>query len=99
MVRGHELRTTILRDHCPEPVRNPQSQMNPVLDSHFSDIRSLIQTVLFSILLSSVTLAEGTRLWQQSKYDEFEKGTAHGLAINSDGGLFLAPAVTPLYTT
>ena len=38
-------------------------------------------------------------LWQQSKYDEFEKGTARGVAINSDGSLSLAPAFTPFYTS
>ena len=44
-------------------------------------------------------LAEGTRTWQQTKYDEFEKGTAHGVAINSDGSLSLAPSFNALYTS
>ena len=43
--------------------------------------------------------AESTRIWQQTKYDEFEKGTAHGVAINSDGSLSLAPSFNPLYTS
>ena len=51
----------------------------------------LSRVVLSCLLLLATGLAEGTRLWQQSKYDEFEKGTAHGVAINSDGGLSLAP--------
>jgi hypothetical protein len=35
--------------------------------------------------------AEHTRFWRQSRYDEFEKGTAHGVAMRSDGKLLLAP--------
>ncbi len=52
-----------------------------------------------SLLLVAIGLAEGTRTWQQSKYDEFEKGTARGVAINSDGSLSLAPAFNTLYTS
>ena len=37
-------------------------------------------------------LLQSTRTWVQTKYDEYEKGTAHGVAINSDGSLTLAPA-------
>ncbi len=56
--------------------------------------------VLFSCLLMVAMIqAEGTRTWQQTKYDEFEKGTAQGVAINSDGGLSLAPSFKALYTT
>jgi hypothetical protein len=51
------------------------------------------------LLLVATGLAQGTRTWQQSKYDEFEKGTARGVAINSDGSLSLAPAFTTLYTS
>ncbi|MGB6431397.1 MAG: hypothetical protein WBF06_12495 [Candidatus Acidiferrales bacterium] len=35
--------------------------------------------------------AEHTRFWRQSRYDEFEKGEAHGVAMRSDGKLELAP--------
>jgi WD40 repeat protein len=51
------------------------------------------------LMLSGIGAAEGTRLWQQTKYDEFEKGTARSVAINSDGSLSLAPAFTALYTS
>jgi hypothetical protein len=51
------------------------------------------------LLLVAIGLAQGTRTWQQSKYDEFEKGTARGIAINSDGSLSLAPAFSTLYTS
>jgi len=42
------------------------------------------------------TLAEHTRFWRQSRYEEFEKGTAKGVAIRNDGRLFLAPKFSPL---
>jgi len=58
-----------------------------------------LRVLLFCLLLAATGLAEGTRIWQQSKYDEFEKGTAHGVAISSDGSLSLAPAFTALYTS
>jgi sugar lactone lactonase YvrE len=55
---------------------------------------------LIFLLLSSVfALAEGTRTWEQSRFEEFEKGTARGVAIRSDGALELAPALKPLSTT
>ena len=60
---------------------------------------SLLRLSLSCLLLTCLATAEGTRTWQQSKYDEFEKGTAHGIAINSDGGLSLAPAFTAVYTS
>ena len=43
-------------------------------------------------LFTALVLAEGTRTWEQSKYEDFQKGTAHGVAISSDGTLELAPA-------
>src|SRR5215472_5654359 len=58
-----------------------------------------LRVLLFCPLLMATGLAEGTRIWQQSKYDEFEKGTSHGVAISSDGSLSLAPAFTALYTS
>jgi len=39
----------------------------------------------------SPSFAEHTRRWRQSTYDEFLKGTAHGVAVRSDGRLELAP--------
>jgi sugar lactone lactonase YvrE len=55
--------------------------------------------VLCCLLLASIAHTAGTRQWTQSKYEEFEKGTAKGVAINSEGSLSLAPAFTSLYTT
>jgi hypothetical protein len=45
----------------------------------------------FLVLTSVSALAEGTRTWEQSKYEDFLKGTAHGVAISSGGTLELAP--------
>jgi len=51
------------------------------------------------LLLTGLIFAEGTRTWEQSKFDDLEKGTANGVAIRSTGGLELAPSFKPLYTT
>ena len=56
--------------------------------------------VIFPVLvLLSFLFAEGTRTWEQSKFDELIKGTAKGVAVRSTGGLELAPAFTALSTT
>src|SRR4029077_9481488 len=39
--------------------------------------------------------AEHTRAWRQSDSSEFEKGTAKGVAIRSDGKLMPAPKFMP----
>jgi hypothetical protein len=49
--------------------------------------------------LVSLAFTEGTRAWEQSKFDELTKGTATGVAIRSTGGLELAPTFKSLYTT
>src|SRR5581483_3128516 len=59
----------------------------------------LFRLAFFGLLLSSVAFAESTRTWVQTTYDDYEKGTAHGVAINSDGRLTLAPEFKDLYTT
>jgi hypothetical protein len=52
---------------------------------------------IFSLV--SPAFAEGTRTWEQSKFDELTKGTATGVAIRSSGGLELAPTFKSLYAT
>ena len=55
---------------------------------------------IFSILLlPSFAFAEGTRTWEQSKFEDLIKGTTKGVAVRSTGGLELAPAFTALSTT
>jgi hypothetical protein len=59
----------------------------------------LFRLAFFGLLLSSLAVAQSTRTWVQTNYDDYEKGTAHGVAINSDGRLTLAPEFKDLYTT
>src|SRR5271157_2407026 len=58
-----------------------------------------LRVLLVCLLMIAVGRADGTRTWQQTKYDEFEKGTARGVAINSDGSLSLAPSFGVLFTS
>ena len=58
--------------------------------------RALSFSLLLCFLTSLPLLAEHTRRWRQSTYDEFLKGTAHGVAVRSDGRLELAPKFTLL---
>src|SRR5579864_5876511 len=51
------------------------------------------------LLLLSPAFAEGTRTWEQSKFEDLIKGTTKGVAVRSAGGLELAPAFTALSTT
>src|SRR6266436_1348863 len=50
---------------------------------------------LFAICAGMAT-AEHTRRWRQSSYEDFLKGTTHGIAVRSDGRLELAPKFTQL---
>jgi uncharacterized membrane protein YgcG len=63
----------------------------------------LSTTFFFSILGGSVLapsgFAQGTRSWEQSKFEDLTKGTATGVAIRSVGGLEPAPAFKTLYAT
>jgi WD40 repeat protein len=52
--------------------------------------RVIVPCVLLGIAATSL-LAEHTRRWRQSTYDEFQKGKAQGVAVRSDGHLELAP--------
>jgi hypothetical protein len=54
---------------------------------------------LFTFAFSVMALAEGTRTWEQSKFEELTKGTTNGIALRSEGGLELAPAFKALATT
>ncbi len=55
--------------------------------------------VCSAVLLSSFVIAQGTRTWEQSKFEDLSKGTASGVALRSTGGLELAPAFRTLSTT
>jgi sugar lactone lactonase YvrE len=53
----------------------------------------------FAVSTTILVFAEGTRTWEQNKYDDFAKGTSHGVAISSNGFLQLAPAFNLVATT
>ena len=56
--------------------------------------------ILLSIFILSVaSLAQGTKTWEQSSFDDFEKGTGKGVAIRSNGALELAPAFKPRWSS
>jgi hypothetical protein len=54
---------------------------------------------VFAIFATSAAVADGTRTWEQSKFEDLIKGTATGVAVRSNGGLELAPSFKLLYTT
>jgi len=55
--------------------------------------RRLILTCLLAmgLIAPALVYAEHTHFWRQSDYSDFEKGTAKGVAIRSDGMLIPAP--------
>jgi len=50
-------------------------------------------------LTAPAALAQGTHLWTQSRFEEFEKGTPQGVAIGSDGTLREGSALKEWLTT
>ena len=62
-------------------------------------LRNLFIFSSLVVLAAGTVLGEGTRTWEQSKFDELSKGTAKGVAILSKGGLELAPSFKSLTTT
>jgi len=63
-------------------------------------LSALLSALIFSTFtLSTLAFAEGTRTWEQSKFEELIKGTPKGVALRSEGGLELAPAFKTIITT
>src|ERR1700675_1066642 len=60
---------------------------------------ALSTLLLSAFAFSAIALAEGTRTWEQSTFDELLKGTPKGVALRSEGGLELAPAFKEIATT
>lgn len=58
---------------------------------------SLLGFIFASPLHSA--LAQGTRLWTESTFQQLEQGTPHGVAIASDGRLLPGPASKLVYTS
>ena len=64
--------------------------------------RKTHNSIIFALIVSLIAIpvrADGTRTWEQSKFDDLSKGTPEGVAIRSSGGLELAPSFKPLYAT
>jgi hypothetical protein len=64
----------------------------------------LLRKQFFRVLISTFVMVhfasgEGTRTWEQSKFEDLSKGSAVGVAIRSMGGLELAPAFKAISTT
>lgn len=55
--------------------------------------------VVLGGLVSNGTLAQGTKQWTVSRYDEMERGTTEAVAIRSDGRIEAGPATSLLYQT
>jgi len=58
-----------------------------------------IFSALLTLALAGVARGEGTRMWKEATYEDFERGTTRGVAIASTGRLELAPAFKAIYTS
>ena len=58
----------------------------------------VIATLLFIARVIPAS-AQGTHLWTQSRFEDFEKGTPQGVAIGSSGDLRAGPALSDVLTT
>ena len=78
----------------------PAGRFSRLKISMMRRLASLLITLTVSYLFAPFAAAQGTRLWTQERFDEFEKGTPKGVAVRSDGVLEPGPdskqiAVTP----
>jgi hypothetical protein len=66
-----------------------------------SSCASILAAASALLTMGAVPLvsAQGTHLWTQSRFEEFEKGTPEGVAIGSDGRLHQGPALKETLTT
>jgi hypothetical protein len=56
-------------------------------------------TALLTLIAAYPALGQGTHLWTQSRFEEFEKGTPEGVSISSDGRLREGPSLQERLTT
>ena len=61
--------------------------------------RIVLAACLLFLIHPRILLAQGTRLWLQSHYDEFEKGQPQSVAISSDGYLEAGPELRSVLLT
>src|ERR1700759_3196102 len=62
-------------------------------------LRILALVVVVGAVVPVCAVAQGTKLWTVSRYDEMERGTTDGVAIRSDGRIEAGPATSLLYQT
>jgi WD40 repeat protein len=78
-------------------VQRSVSNLPPLAKPPAQTVRSWMSVLLLCMLsLPAPLLAEHTRNWRQSTYEEFLKGTSVGVAVRSDGRLELSPKFTLL---
>ena len=63
------------------------------------DMKIALRLALVLASLTAAAFAQNTHSWEQSKLEEFERGTAKGVSIRSDGALELAPAFQQIGAT
>ncbi len=56
---------------------------------------TLAVALLILAAWAAPVFAEHTRFWRQSSFEDFDSGTAHGVALRSDGKIVLAPKFAP----
>src|SRR5271156_7064116 len=61
--------------------------------------RVVTASLLALIIYPHVVLAQGTRLWVQSRYEEFEKGQPGSTSISSPGYLEAGPTLQSVLLT
>ena len=61
--------------------------------------RVLTASLLALVLYPHAILAQGTRLWVQSRYEEFEKGQPQSIAVASQGHLEAGPPLKSVLLT
>ena len=72
------------------------------IEKQFRAIRVLLINATCALVLVGAAVwaapagADDTRFWRQSDYDDFQRGTATGVALRSDGAIALAPKFAPV---
>ena len=78
------------------PVSDGSTRLSRVESRRHSPLLIFYLLPLLCFLYLPAAVAEHTRDWRQSSYDDFLKGTPRGIAVRSDGRLELAPKFTLL---
>ncbi len=60
---------------------------------------AILSAALLLGVAAQTSTAQGTHLWSQSRFEEFEKGTPQGVAIGSGGNLREGPGLSDALIT